>query len=249
VTSRIDSLWPVAREALTDDDILAGIAHHEGRWLGVNFVSSVDGAATHAGRSEGLGGPADKRVFDLLRRPCDAVLVGAGTVRTEGYGPMRLDAASTAWRLAAGLSEHPVFAIVSGTLNLDPASRVFAEAPVRPIVVTTEHAPPARRTALSAVADVIVCGSDQLDAAAMVDELASRGLARVHSEGGPSLFGALLAADIVDELSITVSPLLEGGDAGRIVSGALTDPRRLRLASILRSDDMLLLRYERERQN
>jgi riboflavin-specific deaminase-like protein len=245
VTAGIDSLWPVASGALTDDDILSGFETRDGRWLSVNFVSSVDGAATHAGRSAGLGSPADKRVFDLLRRPCDAVLVGAGTVRTEGYGPMRLDAASVAWRVAAGLSEHPVFVIVSGTLNLDPASGVFTDAPVRPVIVTTELAPPARRSALSAVADVIVCGTDELDAAAMVDELASRGLAHVHSEGGPTLFGALLVADVVDELSITVSPLLEGGDAGRIVAGTLADPRGLRLASILKSDDTLLLRYER----
>jgi riboflavin biosynthesis pyrimidine reductase len=243
---RIDALWPTASAALSDDELIAGFAH-AGSWLSANFVSSIDGAATHDGRSAALGGAADRRVFDLLRRPCDVVLVGAGTVRVEGYGAMRLDAASVAWRLGAGLPEHPVLAIVSAALDLDPASGPFAAAPVRPIVITIGTSSPDRRAALSAVAEVIVCGDTALDAPLMVAELARRGLRRIHSEGGPTLFGTLLTADVVDELSITVSPLLEGGPAPRIVAGGLPHDRRMRLASVLASGDTLLLRYERDR--
>jgi riboflavin-specific deaminase-like protein len=246
---RIDALLPTAATNLSDDEIVAGFARVDRNrpWLSVNFVSSIDGAATRNGLSGGLAGEADKRMFDLLRRPCDAVLVGAGTVRAEGYGPMRLDAASLDWRVAASLPPHPVFAIVSRTLNLDPASRVFTDAPVRPVVLTVETSPQARRTALAEVADVLVCGDVDLDARAAVDALAARGLRQVHCEGGPSLFGSLLAADVVDELSLTLSPLIEGGDAIRIVDGQLPHNRAMRLASLLTAGDTLLLRYHRER--
>ena len=242
MTIRIDSLLPAAAEAL-DDDVIA--AHYGFAGVRVNFVSSVDGAATHDGLSGGLGGEADHRVFDILRRLCDVVLVAAGTVRSEGYGPMVVDAPASAWRVAHGLAPQPVFAIVSGHLDLDPASRIFTEAPVRPIVVTTGSSPLDKRAALAEVADVLVCGDTDLDAPAMVAALQARGLGRIHCEGGPSLFGTLLAADVVEELCLTVSPLLEAGDSPRIARGALPAPRGLTLAGVLRSADTLLLRYTR----
>jgi riboflavin biosynthesis pyrimidine reductase len=243
----IDALWPNPAMALTDEQIIERLANPPGAWLSANFVSSLDGAGTHNGLSAGLGGAADQRVFALLRRPAHAVLVGAGTVRKESYGPMRLDAPSVAWRQAAGLPAHPVFAIVSGRLDLDPRSRIFTDAPVRPIVVTTASSPTDKRESLGEVADIILAGDDELDARLMLSELTGRGLLRVHNEGGPSLFGTLLAADVVDELSITVSPVIEGGDAARIVSGDLPEVRRLRLAGVLASESTLLLRYERDR--
>jgi riboflavin biosynthesis pyrimidine reductase len=230
------------------DDIAIGDHYSAGvgsPWVRVNFVSSVDGAATVDGKSGGLGGDADHRVFDILRTLCDVVLVAAGTVRTEGYGAMILDAASVEARVAAGLKPHPTFAIVSGSLDLDPSSDVFAKAPVRPLVFTSESAPP--NPALAKVADIVATGSAAVDPAALVSALAERGLTRIHCEGGPSLFGSLLAADVVDELCVTVSPLLVGGDSGRIVRGDVPDPRAMSLVGILRSDDTVLLRYVRER--
>ena len=139
----------------------------------------------------------------------------------------------------------PSFAIVSGSLDLDPTSDVFAKAPVRPIVITTKSAPP--NEALAKVADIGVCGSKIVDPTLMVSVLAERRLTRIHCEGGPSLFGSLLAADVVDELCLTVSPLLVGGDSGRIVKGAVPDARGMSLAGILRSENTLLLRYLRSR--
>src|SRR5215207_10132103 len=97
MTARVDRLWPDPDADLSDDDLVAGIDHEGVR---LNFVSSIDGAATRDGLSGGLGGAADKRLFELLRRVADVVVVGAGTVRDEGYGAMRVSEASTAWRVA-----------------------------------------------------------------------------------------------------------------------------------------------------
>ena len=134
VAVRIDSLFPSAVSDLSDDSLssLYARADRSKPWLRVNFVSSVDGAATIDGVSGGLGGDADRRVFDLLRELCDVVIVGAGTVRGEGYGPMVLPPRSVDRRASEGLPPHPVFAIVSNRLDLDPSSRIFTEAPVRP---------------------------------------------------------------------------------------------------------------------
>ncbi|MET4781294.1 pyrimidine reductase family protein [Glaciihabitans sp. UYNi722] len=249
MAAQIDSLWPAVDADLSDDALAASLLRGDRTepWLRVNFVSSVDGAATHGGLSGGLGGDADKRFFDVLRRLCDVVLVGAGTVRGEGYGPMRLEEAAAQWRIAAGLPQHPVFAIVSGRLDLDAASPIFTDAPVRPVVVTTSESPAEKRRALAEVADVIVAGDDALDVSAMLSVLHEHGLTQVHCEGGPSLFGSLLAADAVDELCLTVSPQLEAGDARRIASGELPESRGLELARVLRSEATLLLGYTRRR--
>lgn len=238
---------------LSDDDLLAAYTEGadgtaDGAWLRVNFVSSLDGSATAAGKSGSLGGDDDLRVFDLLRRVADVVLVAAGTVRDEGYGPMVLHDADVAWRRAHGTADHPVFAIVTGSLDLDPASRVFTEAPVRPVVLTSAAADPARRRALEAVADVVTCGEDTVDPERVRAALVERGLGRIHCEGGPSFLGALVAADLVDELCLSIDPSLEGGDGGRIVHGSSPELRRMRLVHVLHGDgDVLLTRYVRAR--
>ncbi|MEO6827637.1 MAG: pyrimidine reductase family protein [Microbacteriaceae bacterium] len=214
-------------------------------WTRINFVASVDGSATHGGLSAGLGSSADKRVFDLLRRLCDVVVVGAGTVRDEGYGPMRLEPDAVAWRVEHDLAPHPVFAIVSGGLKLNPGSRIFTQAPVRPLVITSSAAPSDRRDALAAVADVLVCGAEHVDTVAMVDALVARGLPQILSEGGPRLFGSMVADGTVDELCLTISPLLEGGVGGRIIAGDQSLSERLKLQQVLTAGDSLILRYTR----
>lgn len=248
-SARIDQLSPVNRPDLDDHALLSLFTRpvRSRPWLRVNFVSSVDGAATVDGVSGALGGPADLRLFDLLRRLADVVLVAAGTARTEGYGPMVLGEDAAAWRVAAGLAPQPVFALVSRSLELDPASPIFADAPVRPIVLTTASAPQDRRVALAEVADVIECGDEDVDPRTAVAALVGRGLAQIHCEGGPSLFAALLAGDVVDELCLTVAPTLVGGDAPRIAHA--TDPveRPQYLAHVLSAEDTLLLRYLRAR--
>jgi riboflavin biosynthesis pyrimidine reductase len=212
-----------------------------------NFIASLDGAATHEGRTGGLNNPDDKQVFDLLRMICDVVLVGAGTLRAEGYADLRLEPAAAAWRTRHGLAAQPTLAIVSGRLDLSPDMAALARAPARPVILTHRGSPSDKRAALSRVADVVVCGEQAVDARAMLAALAQRGLRQVLCEGGPHLFGTLVEADCVDELCLTLSPVLENGGAGRITAGAPLSPRRMRLGHVLTAGDMLMLRYERSR--
>ncbi len=232
-----------SRDATLSDEELVRDLLADSSILRVNFVASLNGSTTHDGRSGGLSGEADKRYFELLRRVCDVVLVGAGTVRDEGYGPMMLSEESANWRLGQGRPAHPVFAIVSRKLDLDPESSIFSEAPVRPIVVTTASAPAESRTELERVADVLISGESEVDFARLRSELESRGLNSILCEGGPQLFGAMLRAGVVDELCLTVSPLLEPGAPFRLVGGLLPEPTRLKLKSALVGADGLLLRY------
>ncbi|MHA6670119.1 pyrimidine reductase family protein [Homoserinimonas sp. A447] len=233
-----------AADALSDDELLDLYAagDRERTWLRANFVSSLDGAATHNGLSAGLGSPADRRVFDLLRRLADVIVVGAGTVRAEGYGGLSVDDASADWRLRNGLAAQPVFAVVSASLDLDPP--IFADNPVRPLVLTVPGAPADRRAALAGVADLVDCGEDRVDTRRMLRVLAERGLTQVHSEGGPHMLGAMTEEGTLDELCLTLSPRLEGGVARRITDGHPTAPTPMTLAHVLTAaDGTLLLRY------
>ncbi|MGO2539679.1 MAG: pyrimidine reductase family protein [Specibacter sp.] len=227
-------------------------------WVSFNFIASIDGAATMDGLSGKLGNAWDLRVFSLMRQTADVVLVGAQTVRAEGYGGELLSKDAQKWRAENWLSEHPPVAIVSGSLNLDPGLEVFTQAPVRPLVLTLASAPQERREALSEVSDVVNVGEDSLDVARLITELSGRGYKNIHSEGGPTLLGSFAAAGRVDELNLTVSPLLAGGSAGRIahspgshVAGSQATGSQAAVASgmtltrILKAESMLFLRYVR----
>jgi len=238
-------LWPDPDPAPLDDAALSALYEPAGPGLRMNFVTSVDGAVEIEGRSAGLGNPADKRVFGLLRQYPDALLVGAGTLRVEGYHAVRLDEERRAWRTARGLDPYPRLVVISRRLDLDPTHDALSEAPRRPVVLTSRAAPPDRVTALSTVADVLGHGDDEVDLRAAMGDLRDRGVATILSEGGPHLFGSLTAADLVDEVCLTVSPLLAGPGAGRITAGPPSEVRGLALAHVLCADDALLLRYVR----
>lgn len=194
-----------------------------------NFIASLDGAATHDGLTKGLNDANDKKVFDMLRMLCDVVLVGAGTLRNEGYADLRVGNAAALWRSEHGLPPQPTLAVVSGRLDLGPDMAAFMRAPTRPIIVTHERSSLSKRQELSRVADVMVCGTGSLDTQAMLAALTQRGLRQVLCEGGPHLFGTLVEADCVDELCLTLSPVLENGGAGRIIAGAAQTTRRMQL--------------------
>jgi riboflavin biosynthesis pyrimidine reductase len=212
-----------------------------------NFIASLDGAATHDGRTGGLNNAADKVVFDLLRMLSDVVLVGAGTLRIEGYRDLQLDAGDVAWRTAHGLPGQPTLAVISGRLDLDAEMDAFARAPVRPIVFTLGTSSAQKQRDLGAVADVVACGEQALDVPKMLQVLHERRLNQVLCEGGPHLLGTLVAADCVDELCLTLSPVLENGAAGRIIAGAAQASRPMRLIGVLEAGDTLMLRYARAR--
>lgn len=242
-----------ASGGLTDDDLLAlyGPADRSVPLLRANFVASVDGSATADGVSGGLGGPADRRVFDVLRQLADVILVAGGTVRAEGYAGRLVSEEAGRWRRSQGLTAHPAIAVVSKSLSLDPDSDFFTRSPVRPLVLTGDAADAGRRRALDAVADVVSCGAETVDAKRMVAVLVERGLRQIHCEGGPSLLGSLIEADVLDSLALSVSPALEGGSGPRITRvGAEREPfdlRALVLDHVLLAGSMLLTQYSRRR--
>lgn len=230
-----------------DDEILLGYyAPPRTPWLRVNFVTSVDGAVEISGRSGPLSDPDDQRMLQLLRTPCDALLVGAGTIRVEGYGPPLIDASARQWRTAHGLPEHPQLVVVSHSLDLDPDLPVFANSTYRPVVLTRADAPAQRRATLAERVEVITVGEGTVDLAAGLALLHSRGLRHVLCEGGPHLFGSLAAAGLVDEVCLTVSPLLAGAGAGRIIAGPPAEAQQLTLRHLLVGERALFLRYVRQ---
>ncbi len=210
----------------------------------MNFIASADGATSVGGVSGGLQTPGDGRVFAALRDLADVVVAGSGTVTAEGYGPSRPSPERQSLRRAYGLREVPPIAVISRSLRLDPGAALFAAATARTIVLTCSAADPTRRAALSRVADVVVCGEESVDPAAARTALAERQLTRVLCEGGPGVFGEWTGAGVVDELCLTVSPLLAGPGAGRIVAGeSWPGPARLSLVSLLEEDGALFCRY------
>ena len=214
-------------------------------WLRVNFVSSADGAVEVAGDSKALSGEDDMRVFRILRMRCDVLMVGAGTVRTDGYRALLLSQDRVDWRLSAGLPEHPVMAVVSRSGELDLDTPLFQRAPVRPIVITPADLDTKRHEEISTVADVIAAGDGDVDFTAAVAALRRRGLRQILCEGGPHVFGEITAADLVDELCLTVSPHLAGAGSGRITAGPASPLRRMHLSHCLHANGNLLLRYVR----
>ena len=236
----------------TPDNGPAARAAADQPWIRANMIESADGAAAVDGLSRGLGGPADHEVFGLLRALAGVILVGAATVRAEGYRPARVAAR---WAgLRAGRPDTPPIAVLSGRLDLDPASPLLAEAPAgaRTIVITAASAPADRRAELARHADVIIGGEHEVSASAAVSALASRGYREILAEGGPHLLGQLAAAGLLDELCLTISPVLAGGPGGRIIQGAgpadgrlPAGPSRMTLAHVLADRDYLLCRYLR----
>lgn len=208
------------------------------------MVASVDGSVESEGRAGGLSGPADVRLFALLRGQADVLLVGAGTARAEQYGGDQPSPERRGWRTERGMAEIPLIAVVTRSCALDPAGPLFTDTLVRPLIVTCSAAPPDRVAMLSEVAEVVTVGANSVDVAGALDLLAERGHRRVACEGGPSLLGQVAAAGRLDELSLTVSPLLLAGSGRRILSGPLLQvPARLRLAMVLENDGFLFLRY------
>lgn len=209
-----------------------------------NMVASADGAAWLSGVTTGLSSPADRRVLTVLRGLADVVLVGAGTVRLEDLGPAQPSDARREHRTAEGRAPVPPIAVVSSRLDLDATARLFEPGPVRPILLTTERAPADRRMTLSTLADVVVAGDQVVDLPAALAALAARGLRRVLCEGGPTLLAAVMAADRLDELCLTIAPCLVAGAAGRVLTGpALPAPGRLELRHVLEEAGSLFLRY------
>lgn len=239
-------LLPAGREPIAGGDDAALADHYAPErlpWLRANMVSTLDGAATGAdARSGSINGPADHRVFEVLRAWADVVLVGAGTVRAEGYRTPRTAEHLIDARLAAGRTAHPALVVVTRTAVLpeevlvgDPAPWVATTGEAPGLAVLRDRLPPER----------LLVHEGRVDLTATVGALVAAGARCVLTEGGPTLLGHLLAARLVDELCLTWSPQLVAGPALRPVDTRawLQPPTRARLASLLHHDGMLLGRW------
>lgn len=213
----------------------------------LNMVSSADGRATIDGRSDGLGGPADRALFHALRSASDAILVGAGTVRVERYGRMIKEDSARRVRLQHGLEEEPLACIVSGRLALDEELPLLQASGARVVMITASAAsmPPC-----AARVEYVRTPGGRLDLHAALAELSARfGVRSLLCEGGPHLARELLAEGLLDEMFLCLSPVLAGGEpvggeALRILAGAELEPAvDLELLGVLRHRSHLFLRY------
>ncbi len=231
-------------------------------WIRANMVASADGAATASGRSGGLSGEADRAVFGVLRALADVVLVGAGTVRAEAYRPARV-AERWAW-LREGRPAAPPIAVLSRSLDLGQGCALLTGTTgrtgttgltgttgrARTIVITVQAAPADRKAAVARDAELIIAGEDSVDLRSAISALAAMGHRRILTEGGPHLLEEIIEAGLLDELCLTISPLLAGSGAGRIVQGRPADAERpglgpMSLAHVLEDQGYLLCRYVR----
>jgi riboflavin-specific deaminase-like protein len=209
-----------------------------------NMVASLDGRIALDGGSTGLGGPGDKAMFHALRTVVDGLLAGTGTLRAERYGRLVRHPGRRAARAALGLAEDPVMVVVTRSGDVPFDAPLFEE-PAQRVVVATA---PGRVAVPPAVAaDVAVVElEDPSPAAALRAARAAHGVRALLCEGGPTLNRALLDGGLLDELFLTLAPLVAGGegDVRRIVAGpALEAPARARLLAVLRHEDELFLRY------
>jgi riboflavin biosynthesis pyrimidine reductase len=211
-----------------------------GDGVALNFISSLDGRIAVDGRSAALGGPADRALFHALRARTDAVLVGAGTVRDERYGPLIKSAPVREARRREGLEEQPLALIATSSLELDPALPLLDD-PASHVVILTRS--PGELAPCAARVDYV--RSPQLaDGLALARE--RFGLAVVLCEGGPSLAGALGAAGLIDELFLSLAPLIVGdapGSPAMLRGAGPPAPLALELRMLLEAHGTLFARY------
>ncbi|MBW1600694.1 dihydrofolate reductase family protein [Streptomyces sp. JJ66] len=228
----------------------SGTGARTGRsWLRANMVASLDGAAHHGGRSQPLSSDTDMRIFGVLRALADAVVVGAETVRQEGYRPARAREAFAARRAAAGQAPAPAIAVLSAGLELDFTAPLFTAPHTPTLVLTGAGAPTDRVAAARATGARVVFAGEGIgaDPARVPALLAEHGHHRLLTEGGPRVLGEFAATGVLDELCLAISPRVTAGEAPRIMNGpALAAPADFVLESLLEEAGFLFTRYRRQ---
>jgi riboflavin biosynthesis pyrimidine reductase len=218
-------------------------------WVRGNMIASLDGGATDNGKAGGLAGTGDRAVFSLMRHAADVIVVGAATVRIENYSGAQLPVAARQARQRRGQAEVPPIAVVTRSGDIDPSALLFTRTEVTPLILTSARTVEDTRRRLGAVADVIdASGTDpnSADPAVVLRVLAERGLFRVLTEGGPLFLGSLIENGLMDELCLTVAPILVGGASKRIVTGLGHVHTKMRRAHLFADDDgYLYTRYVR----
>ncbi|MEE9178835.1 MAG: dihydrofolate reductase family protein [Acidimicrobiia bacterium] len=211
-------------------------------WVMFNMVESVDGGTAVDGGASALNDADDRALFLAMRAVADVVLMGAETIRSESMGPVRISEEMRRHRAHAGLEGVPKMVILTRSLSLDPNARVFSDPDERPTILTGNGVDQDRLDALSKVADVAQI--DNLDGNGIVAHLSAARV--ILCEGGPTINSVLMAAGMVDEINITMSPMLALGESRRIAFGEpLQPPIDMRLDRIVSGDRSLFLRYVR----
>jgi riboflavin-specific deaminase-like protein len=215
-------------------------------YLALNMVATVDGRITIGGRSGPIGNEADRELFHELRAQVDAVMVGAGTVRTERYGRIVRDPQRRERRVAAGLEPDPLAVVVSARLALDAGIPLFQDPDSRVVVVTAAEGEIGGQVRAHVEYIRVAAGEapGTVPLAPALRELRERGVETVLCEGGPVLNSTLLGERLVDELFLVIASKLAGGSGPGVVSGPELDPTvELRLVSAVEAGGDLFLRY------
>ncbi|WP_034990687.1 pyrimidine reductase family protein [Corynebacterium halotolerans] len=217
-------------------------------WVTGHMVAGLDGTAAIGGRVGALSTRPDQALFRAMRQIADIVLVGAETVRREGYGRVRLSEQAQAQRRRLGQPPNPPVAVISRSLELDWTASLFADAPedAPTHVITCAAADPERLAEAERFATVVVAGDERVEPAAALRALAELGHHVVLCEGGPTWLGELVAADRLDELCLSMSPLMGGDRLPVAVTPEGAGINRFELKGIMAEDDTLFLRYEAE---
>ncbi|PRA12771.1 hypothetical protein CQ010_02635 [Arthrobacter sp. MYb211] len=240
-------LLPSNMPEVGDTYLLERYAASQRPFVRFNFVSSIDGSAQSDGLSGGLGSAGDGRIFSLLRRLADVILVGAGTVRAEGYAGALIGDEDISWREARGLSAQPVLAIVSHGLHLEPDDEVFTLSPVPVLVFTSVQVTEEHRSRFASHVELVeVAEADRgCDPQEIVADLLARGLGFIHAEGGPHLLGQFIAADRLDSMCVSYSPMLLAGSGQRIAHGPRQAALAMKIHSLFEEESMLFCDYRR----
>lgn len=219
-------------------------------YVRANMIASLDGGATDDGSSGGLAGPGDRAVFSRMRQEADVILVGASTVRIENYSGAQMSLAQRQDRQARGQSEVPPIAVVTHSADFEHDAKLFTRTEVKPLILTSHETSNDARARFGTLAEVIDASGpqpDRVDPAAVLAALDDRGLRRVLTEGGPSLLSLFIEQDLLDELCVTIAPILVGGSARRIATGGGEAHSRMRRSHILSDGEgYLYTRYVRE---
>jgi riboflavin biosynthesis pyrimidine reductase len=216
-------------------------------WTRVAMLRSLDGGVAGAdGRSRSISSVTDRAVLGEIRRLADAIVVGAGTVRDEPYGPLRPDPATVEERGALGLAPAPGFVVVSASLDLPLGAPMFTGSGVRPVVVTADDADPQARARVGDVADVVALPRSELGGRGISAALHARGLRRLLCEGGPGLLRTFTADDAVDEIDLTLAPVMPASHGAPDRGNAAPLPSGFRLVGLLEHESFLFARYLRD---
>ena len=231
------------------DDLYAYPESLQSCWVRGNMIASLDGGATDDGKAGGLAGQGDRALFALMRHAADVILVGAATVRIENYSGAQLSVAERQARQRRGQAEVPPVAVITHNGNLHHDAKLFTRTEVPPLILTCTRSAADVTGRLGAVAEVIdASGPDpgSVHPATVLKILGERGLYRVLTEGGPRFLGQLITDGLLDELCLTVAPILVGGEAPRIVTGPGQVHIPMRRSHLLTDDDgYLYTRYVR----